>query len=94
MVATAAPAPVPGRRIRFPAFLVFLVVLLLVAGALVRYGPDIVTAVKDRPPPGHPHPADTTASSSAEGHPPGLAVDGFTNRFWAPAVPAPAQGST
>ncbi|WP_344415269.1 zinc ribbon domain-containing protein [Amycolatopsis minnesotensis] len=82
-----------GRRIRFPAFLVLLVVLALVVGALVRYGPDIVTAVKDKTTtPAVLTPATVTASSEAEGHPAKLAVDGFTNRFWAPAAPAPAQG--
>ncbi|WP_158887979.1 NADase-type glycan-binding domain-containing protein [Amycolatopsis anabasis] len=80
------------RRIRFPVFLLVLAILALVVGALVRYGPDIVTAVKDKTSkPAALTPA-ITASSAADGHPAGLAVDGFTNRFWAPAAPAPAQG--
>ncbi|MFD9960304.1 NADase-type glycan-binding domain-containing protein [Amycolatopsis sp. NPDC058986] len=82
-----------GRRIRFPVFLLVLVILALLVGAAVRYGPDVVTAVKDKTTtPVALTPETLTASSEADGHPAKLAMDGFTNRFWAPAKPAPAQG--
>ncbi|GAA4525368.1 zinc ribbon domain-containing protein [Amycolatopsis samaneae] len=80
-------------RLRFPVFLLVLVLLAVVAGLLIRYGPDIVTAVKDKTTtPVALTPQTITASSEAGGHPAKLAMDGFTNRFWAPANPAPAQG--
>lgn len=82
-----------GRWIRFPVFLLVLVLLALAVGALIRYGPDLVTAIKDKTTtPVVLTPKPITASSVAAGHPAGLAVDGFANRFWAPATPSPAKG--
>jgi hypothetical protein len=64
----------------------------LVYGAS-RAGPPAVNAVRDRlTKPTPVNPVQVTASSEARGHQAGLATDGKSNRFWAPAPRGSAAG--
>ncbi|WP_426636502.1 NADase-type glycan-binding domain-containing protein [Planosporangium sp. 12N6] len=103
---TAAPAPPWWRRFRLPRrrrrwgplgrLLTWLLVLALVAGlgyAAVVVGRRATDAVRDRLAKPEPvHPVSTRASSEAPGHPATSAVDGLSNRYWAPAATGPATG--
>jgi hypothetical protein len=72
-----------------------LVVALLAAlgyGALLLGG-RVTDAVRDRLATPQPvRPAAVTASSQAAGHPAAAAVDGLSNRYWAPAPTGGGQG--
>lgn len=76
--------------------LVMLAVLVVIAAAgyvVVTHGPRVVEAVRDRmAKPERIAPTTITASSEAPGHPASEAVDGLSNRYWAPVAPGQADG--
>ncbi|MFE2307574.1 NADase-type glycan-binding domain-containing protein, partial [Streptomyces sp. NPDC059411] len=80
--------PRPPRRWRVPRFAVVLVVLLAVAAAGYAFRAEAlgaVESVRDRvSKPELTHATGVTASSAAPGHEAALAVDGTTDRYWAP----------
>jgi hypothetical protein len=89
------PAPGLWRRLRRPRLLVpALVVVLGLAAFLLRGQIGGATdKVKDRVAKAQQiHAVKVTASSAAPGHPANLAVDGTTDRYWAPAATGAAKG--
>ncbi|MFC8849142.1 MULTISPECIES: zinc ribbon domain-containing protein [unclassified Micromonospora] len=108
LAAPAGPAAaVPWwRRLRWPRrrpgrgglrrLLAALAVLALLAAAVwavVRFGPRVVDAVRDRTAtPEAVLPSAVVASSEARGRPARSVVDGLNNRYWAPAADRPATG--
>lgn len=96
-VPAAGTRPAPGRwrRLRRPRLLVpaLVVVLGLAAFGLRGQIGGATDKVRDRVAKGSQiHAASVTASSSAPGHPAGLAVDGTTDRYWAPAAGGSGAG--
>ncbi|WUH92745.1 zinc ribbon domain-containing protein [Streptomyces sp. NBC_00433] len=82
------PAPGRWRRMRRPRLLIptLIVVLGLAAFGLRGQIGGATDKVRDRVAKGSQiHAVRVTASTSAPGHPAGLAVDGTTDRYWAPA---------
>ncbi|MFG2995236.1 NADase-type glycan-binding domain-containing protein [Streptomyces sp. NPDC048340] len=86
----------PRRQWRMPRFVLPVAVLLALAGAGYLFRAEAlrgVEAVRDRASkPEQTHAVQVTASSAAAGHEPALAVDGTTDRYWAPAPSGPGQG--
>ena len=87
------------RRRRFPVALVVIIAIVLVAGAVayVERAPLRVIAsnVLDHVAPQKPeNPIQNgwSASSSAVGHPPSLAFDGYVNTDWEPSGPGTGVG--
>lgn len=79
------------RRLLVLALGVILVLLLVWAG--MTYGPRGVEAIRDRFATPQPiQPVGASASSVAPGHPAAAVMDGFTNRYWAPAQPGQGLG--
>lgn len=100
---TPRPAPAAGtrpalsrwRRLRRPRLLVPTVVVVLGLAAFGLRGQigGATDKVRDRVAKGSQiHAVSVTASSSAPGHAAGLAVDGTTDRYWAPAPGGAAAG--
>jgi hypothetical protein len=85
------------REWRRPGCLVPLLVLGALAGAgygLRSHAGPALEAVRDRIGKAEQvHPTRIVASSEQRGHPAGLAVDGTTDLYWAPAEAGPAQGA-
>ncbi|MFI8106571.1 discoidin domain-containing protein [Streptomyces sp. NPDC086023] len=87
----------PGRRQwRRPGCLVPLIVIAVVLGvgyALRSHAEGALESVRDRTSKTEQvHAVKVTASSAQEGHPASLAVDGTTDRYWAPAEPGAGEG--
>ncbi|MFG1804894.1 NADase-type glycan-binding domain-containing protein [Streptomyces sp. NPDC049040] len=89
------PAPSRWRRMRRPRLLVPVVIVALGLAAFGLRGQigGATDKVRDRVAKGSQiHPVGVKASSSAPGHAAGLAVDGTTDRYWAPAAGGAAAG--
>ncbi|MFD8086089.1 discoidin domain-containing protein [Kitasatospora sp. NPDC059722] len=95
------PGPVAGdrprvRRLRRPRFVVPLVLVALLAAGGYAYRGELaagVEVVRDRlATPQQVHPTAVRASSEDPAHPAALAVDGTTDRYWAPARPGDGRG--
>lgn len=106
LAAPAAPRKVPWwRRLRWfggrrwsalgRAVLAIVVLALLIPLVLGLFwvGRYLVDDVRDRlATPAPVRPTTVSASTEAPGHPAAAAVDGLSNRYWAPLPPAPAVG--
>lgn len=89
------PAPGRRRRLRRPRLLVPAVIVALGLAAFGLRGQigGATDKVKDRvAKTSQIHAVSITASSSAPGHAAGLAVDGTTDRYWAPAAGGSGAG--
>ncbi len=98
-VAGTRPLSTPERRLRVPGRLLVLVVALgaLAGGLYLARGLAVgaFEAVLDRVEgTRNINPTSFRASDEQEGHPPGAARDGFTNRYWAPAAAGEGRGSS
>jgi len=73
--------------------LLALVVLLALGYGAFQLGRRATDAVRDRiAKPAPVNPSAVTASSAARQHPPVLAIDGNSNRYWAPATTGTGAG--
>ncbi|MBW5487058.1 hypothetical protein GPJ59_35900 [Streptomyces bambusae] len=88
--------PAAPRQWRLPRFVPLLAVLLLLAGGGSLFRAEAlraVEAVRDRlASPQQLHAVRVTASSAQAGHDPALAVDGTTDKYWAPDTAGAGQG--
>ncbi|MFJ3924644.1 NADase-type glycan-binding domain-containing protein [Streptomyces sp. NPDC090022] len=91
----AGERPRRPRQWRLPRFVLPVVVLLALAGTGYLFRTEllgVVDAVRDRiSDPQQFHAVAVTASSARPGHEPGLAVDGTTDKYWAPATAGPGE---
>ncbi|MFJ4848290.1 NADase-type glycan-binding domain-containing protein [Streptomyces sp. NPDC088733] len=82
------PGPGFSGRVRRPRFLVPVLVLAVLCAAVFALRPQLrqaTEAVKDRlATPQQVHAVGVSASSASRGHAASLAVDGTTDRYWAP----------